>query len=96
MGMDIVEFVMAVEDRFGLRIPNDVAATLTTPRVINYIYGVGPRQQGPQCVTQRCFYAVRRALSERLKLPRSVLRPKTSLRAVLPAQNADDIWAEIG
>lgn len=38
MGLDVVEMVVRVEKEFDVRIPDDVAATLITPRtVIDYL-----------------------------------------------------------
>lgn len=34
MGMDIVEFVMAIEEEFDLNIPNDIAETFVNPKMI--------------------------------------------------------------
>jgi len=44
MGLDIVEFVMDVEESFGISIPDDVAERFTTPRkLIDYILDRVPR-----------------------------------------------------
>ncbi|MEZ5427699.1 MAG: phosphopantetheine-binding protein [Pyrinomonadaceae bacterium] len=38
MGLDIVEMVMRVEEEFGIDIPDEIAATFTTPRtIIDYL-----------------------------------------------------------
>jgi acyl carrier protein len=38
MGLDTVELVMAFEEKFGINIPNEDAAELTTPRkVTDYV-----------------------------------------------------------
>ncbi|HEX8250709.1 MAG TPA: hypothetical protein VF599_21220 [Pyrinomonadaceae bacterium] len=38
MGLDIVETMMRIEEEFEVAIPNEVAATLSTPReVIDYL-----------------------------------------------------------
>jgi hypothetical protein len=97
MSLDIVEFVMGVEEAFGVRIPDDVAATITTPRMlVNYLHGQLPQDREPRCLSQRAFYRVRRALANRLGLARSALRPGTELMAVLPAANGQAAWAEVG
>jgi len=42
MGLDTVELVMAFEEKFGISIPNEVAAELTTPRkVTDYVMITG-------------------------------------------------------
>lgn len=40
MGLDSVEFVMAIEEAFGLDVPDADAAQLLTPRMlIDYLWG---------------------------------------------------------
>jgi hypothetical protein len=42
MGLDTVELVMAFEERFGVSVPDTVAAELVTPRhVIDYLMRTG-------------------------------------------------------
>ncbi|HWT01677.1 MAG TPA: hypothetical protein VN256_15630 [Pyrinomonadaceae bacterium] len=36
MGLDTVELIIAFEERFGISIPNNEAARLTTPRRVTY------------------------------------------------------------
>ncbi|HEV3438778.1 MAG TPA: acyl carrier protein [Gemmata sp.] len=97
MGLDIVEFVMDVEESFGISIPDDVAERITTPRkLIDYIHGRVPHKSTSLCLSQRAFYSIRRALVQRVGLPRSQLRPGTDLLSVLPAQNAQAVWNEVG
>ena len=86
MGLDIVEFVMAVEETFDIRIPDRDAEQIRTPRMlIEYIaVRVPPSPTGRWgCGTQRAFYAIRRALGKRHDL-----RPGD----VLPRE----AWAYIG
>ncbi len=97
MGLDILEFVLGVEEAFGLRIPDDVRVSLTTPRrLIDYLYGQLPQSPESRCLSQRAFYAVRRALGQRLGVPHSALRPATELLAVLSGPNAQADWAAVG
>ncbi len=97
MGLDIVEFVMEVEEAFGVAIPDRVAERLATPRhVAEHIHEKLPKNRESRCLSQRAFYVIRRALEHRLGLPRSRFRPGTELLSVLPAQSADRVWAEVG
>lgn len=97
MGLDIVEFVMGVEEAIGVRIPNDTAATLTTPRkLINHLHSQLPHDHGSRCLCLRAFYRIRHALCIRLGLPKAKIRPNTELPAVLPHTDVQDIWAEVG
>ncbi len=97
MGLDIAEFVMDIEEAFGTPIPDAICEKLTTPRqLIDYIHSRLPREQEPRCLSQRAFYAVRRVLAPRIGLTHSQLRPGTELLAVLPPENAQEAWADVG
>lgn len=97
MGLDIVEFVAGVEEAFGIRIPDEVAPSLATPRrLIDYVHGRLPRSPKPRCLSQRAFYAIRRELARRVGAPPSHLRPSTELLCVLPSHNAQTVWLEVG
>src|SRR2546425_8924482 len=70
MGLDSVEFVMALEEAFGLYIPDVDAVSLTTPRkVIDYLEKRLAPAESPQCVDQMAFYSVRRAAMRVLEKP---------------------------
>jgi acyl carrier protein len=92
MGLDIVEFVIAVEGSFGVDIPDKDAETLLTPRLLaDYIarrldVTVGPDRT---CLTQRAFYRSRRATAQRFGVDRRSLRPQTLLRDVLGSRNSE-------
>ena len=97
MGVDLMEFVFDVEDAFGLHIPDDDAATITTPRkLINYLYERVPQRADGPCLSQRAFYRLRRAFTERLGLRHPILRPWTPLPDLLPQDKPHLAWAEIG
>jgi hypothetical protein len=97
MGLDVVEFVMGVEAAFELAIPDDVAATLLTPRMlIDYIHGQLEQSRGSRCLSQRAFYAVRRTLCARFGLPRDSLHPTTEIRTLQPLRDDRGAWAEVG
>ncbi len=92
MGLDGVEFVLAVEEAFGLAIPDEDAQLLVTPgHVVDYLerrLGVG---QGA-CLEQRAFHALRRAAIAVLNRPRSAFRPTTRWDAILPSRGRRRAW----
>src|SRR5207248_219742 len=85
MGLDIVEFVMSVENAFDLRIPDKAAQSMTTPRrLIDYLHGRLPRSSLGYCLSQRIFYQLREALSEQLSIDRTAISPGTNLLDIIP------------
>ena len=97
MGLDIVEFVIAVEGSFGIDIPNKDARTLETPRLlIDYIARRLNAAEGSTsaCMTQRVFYRTRRATAQRFGLDRRSLRPETVLAYAMGPRG--DEWKALG
>jgi hypothetical protein len=91
MGLDLIEFEFALEDAFGIYIPDSVANGLKTPAmVIAYLDSrLDPSGSSHPCLEQRAFYRLRRAVQEVLDRPRAMLTPATTWREVLhPEQQA--------
>ncbi len=101
MGLDIVEFMMAVEGSFGIDIPNRDAATLETPQLlIDYLSRRLPAASlgDTSCLTQRIFYRARTATSHRFQIEHRSLRPQTVLSEVIGSRTAEwkALRADIG
>ena len=85
MGLDVVEFLMSVEEAFQVTIPDQDAQALVTPRrLIDYLTDRLPAGQAPQCLSQRTFYTLRYLICRRLHLPQSALHPNHDLREFFP------------
>lgn len=84
MGLDLVEFVLAVEDAFGLAIPDKDAENLVTPGLlVDYLQSrLAPSPDVP-CLHQRAFYRLRRAGMKVLDRPRKDFAPDTPWSALL-------------
>src|SRR5438128_1687117 len=101
MGLDILEFVMEIEERFDIEITDKDAQELNTARkVIDYVAArvpmmPGSAPQGAPCLTQRTFYHMRRVLMEQLKVPRDQIRPLVCLDALLPIDRRRAAWAAL-
>ena len=94
MGLDGVEFVMAVEEAFGLAIPDADAQALITPgHVVQYLEArLDPGNGSLACLEQRAFHALRRAGMAVLHRPRAAFRPDTRWEDVLPPRRRRRTW----
>ncbi len=96
MGLDAVEFVLAVEDTFNLAISDEDAVTITTPgKLVQYLETRLPRGAETACHSQRAFYRLRAALERTYHLPRNHLRPTTRWTDILPPKNRARAWRQI-
>jgi hypothetical protein len=94
MGLDGVEFVIAVEEAFGLAIPDTEAQRLTTPgHLVRYLEGRVLARGN--CLEQRAFYSLRRAGMDVLSRPRSELVPAASWTSLLPARGRWRAWRRL-
>ena len=92
MGLDLIEYALAVEDAFELSIPDDEWALLTTPgKLIDYLSAhlrVG--DAGPPLV-QTAFYRLRRAVASELRIDRKTIAPTSTLRALAPQRSEREL-----
>jgi hypothetical protein len=85
MGLDSVEFILAVEDAFGLAIPGPEASLLTTPgKLVDYLEGRLQPGHQPANLEQRAFHILRRAGIATLHQPRRAFAPTTEWDELLP------------
>jgi acyl carrier protein len=95
MGLDGVEFVMAVEEAFGLAIPDEDAQKLFTPGDIVQYLEARLSLGATACLEQRAFHALRRAGVGVLDRPRSAFRPSTPWDSVLPSGKRREAWKQL-
>lgn len=98
MGLDGVELILAIEDHFGIEIPDRDAWELTTPRkLIDYIAeklradSIAPAT----CLSQHAFHRLRSAIIEVTGLPRKTIRPSTTLDEIFPKKTRIQEWANL-
>jgi len=96
MGLDIVEYIMAVEDAFEIALPDDRLSTVGTPRDLAALVAefVTVVDSGP-CLSQRAFYRLRQAMQTQIRLPRPVIRPESVLVDLLPTAGTEERWRAI-
>ncbi len=96
MGMDAVELVIRFEDAFGIRIPDEVAEQMTTPRkVTDYVLAQVAVSEESSCLSQQAFYFLRGKFVASMKIPRSDFSPSTRLEDLIPPQRRRQVWAGI-
>jgi len=101
MGLDIVEYVIAVEGALGIDIPDKDAERLETPRLlIDYLcQRLDAADHGEvNCPSQRAFYRIRRATAKRFGVERRSLRPETVFVEVMGPRRSEwkALRADIG
>ena len=97
MGLDLVEFTLALEVTCGIAIPDADAERLKTPGdVVRYLEVRLPRTDAATCLSRRAFYALRAASAQVLGNTRETLTPTTPWSAVLPAERPKRAWELIG
>ena len=92
MGLDLVEYVMALEEAFEIAIPDDDAESLDTPaKLIDYLCGrLGEAPDGAPLV-QTAFYRLRNAVSEETFSDRRTIRPSSCL-SDLTTRPEKEVW----
>ncbi|MEM6770468.1 MAG: phosphopantetheine-binding protein, partial [Bacteroidota bacterium] len=68
MGLESVEMVIAVEDRFGVTIPDEAAEKIeTVGSLYEFLLSVLKSTPGDRCKSQHVFYRIRRWLPQHHK-----------------------------
>jgi len=94
MGLDAVELVIAVEETFGIAIPDAVAVEMITPALlIKHVQDVvGASTDSRPCISQRAFYQVRADLMKTTGLQRAAITPNTSISTLFPRRSRKVDW----
>lgn len=96
MGLEGVEIVMAVEERFGVAIEDSDAEKLLTPRdLIDCVMRKVGYTDHAQCLTQRAFHRLRVSLMRKFGLKRNQIKPATLLAALFPRRDRRERIQEI-
>jgi acyl carrier protein len=96
MGLALVEIIIDVEQRFGVEIPDRVAAQLRTPRaLIDHVCSLVQAVDDEKCVSQQAFYVTRRALVDAVGVPKAVVHPETPMESVLSASQRVALWPKL-
>ena len=91
MGLDLLEYTLALEQSFGIAIPDsDVVHLKTARQVVDYVAGrlapLGP----DRCGSQQAFYALRSAVSRAFDVPADTVLPVTKWATVFGRRPRSD------
>lgn len=93
MGLESVELVMRVEETFGVTISDAEAVRCETPAdVIALVLGKIQASGTEGCLSQRGFYVLRRALTEKLGIDRRVVTLDTGIRSLCSGRSDPELW----
>ncbi len=96
MGLDLVELVTAVEDRFGLTLSDDDAVRTATPRkLVDLIYSRLGQEEISGCLTSLAFYLVRKALMHYFECHREQVLPDAQLEELVPRTGRRAHWEQL-
>lgn len=91
--LDTVELVMAIEEEFGLDIPVHVAERMfTVGDTFDYLRLKLASVPARECLSQKIFYKLRRALIENYRVKRNDIEPSTKLCDVLTEDDIESGW----
>lgn len=108
MGLQWVELVIAVEERFGTELPDeelgerfDTGRMRTVGDLQEMIEQKLRQQEGVWkapcvCPTSAAFYQMRRSLMNAFGVTRGSVRPGTRLESLLPRQGRREQWRRLG
>jgi hypothetical protein len=93
---DPLAVVMAIEEKFGITIPDEEAEKIgTMGQLYDYVFARVVRGQAQVCVTSAAFYRLRRALGEVCRVPRERVRPRARLEDLIPLPDRHRYWQEL-
>src|SRR6059058_133850 len=93
MGLDLIEFTIAVEDSFQISIPDADASRIQTPgQLVNYLLTRLPPASSSQCLDQCAFYSLRRATMRVLGHARRAIKTESRWDDLLPRTRRRVHW----
>ena len=96
MGLESVELVMDVEDRFGTSFPDaELERMQTVGDLLKFIMARIRSQNSDACPSAAMFYPIRKILVDQFNVDRSNVRPSTRLESLVDANARHKFWQTI-
>ncbi|GGZ65115.1 phosphopantetheine-binding protein [Mesonia mobilis] len=95
MGLDSVELLMSVENKFGIRIKDsDAEKIYTVQNFVDSVYDKIIINPTEKCLTQIVFYRIRNAF-QNLILTDKKIKPETKLSELLTQSELKESWYQL-
>lgn len=96
MGLEVVELVIAIEDRFRTNLLEHELEKITTiDELYQLLINRIQRDNGECCPTLSMFYAIRKILVKQYKINREDIRPTSKLNQLLPPSKRFSFWGTV-
>ncbi len=96
MGLDFVEMVMAIEERFGIQLTDADAERCVTPGdLIEVILSKVPVTDASVCLSRRAFHVIRKTFMQKFSCKRSEVTPSSLLETLVPRKDRRQIWNDL-
>jgi acyl carrier protein len=96
MGLDGVELVMTIEDKFNIKISDQEACQSdTVGKLYQCVLDKIGVSSGNRCSSQQAFYRLRKALKESLCVEEIVIKPKTNTELIFPENERKMLWSRM-
>ncbi len=93
MGLDGVELLLAIEEEFSVEIPDHDAEQINTVgQIFEWLKKRVATGDPVECLTQRIFYKLRKALMKNYRLARNDITPDTKLSDIIPLKEMEESW----
>jgi hypothetical protein len=93
MGLDSIELVMAVEETFGVSIPDEEAQDIrTVGDMFQCVISKLMVAEGSSCLTQKAFHLLRRKAKDLFNVPRNQFRLDAELDLIVPKHSRRENW----
>ncbi len=91
--LDSIELIMAIEEEFGLEIPDSTAERLVTVGdAYEYLKGRLDSVPAEECLCQKIFYKLRRALIANFDVKRNLIEPDSKMTDILSIEEIESGW----
>ncbi len=96
MGLDIVELVMAIEDKFGIAIPDaECELNATVHQMADSVFERIKLKPNKKCLSQIVFYRIRKAF-EQIGNEKQNITPNTKMSELLSETDLKNNWIRLG